>query len=125
MTASLTDYADLLEQLNARLRPRVAEMPPATQALLTQKGAITQRALDDLASLLSAARAQLDQYETLQQACRHWLNDFLVPLHLQSQDLHVHERVDTEDLREVIRAMRAILGEEGDDQAALPPTSED
>lgn len=123
MTLSLTIYAEQLEQLNARLRPRLSELSPAAQALLTQKGAITRQAMDELATLLNAARAELEAYEQLQHRCRRWLAEFLEPLHLQSENLTVHERVDAEDLRSVIREMRQVLGLP--EMAPLPPPAPD
>ena len=58
MAASLTDYADLLKQLNARLRPRVAELSPATQALLTLNGEFTAERAAAFAEELSSQHAE-------------------------------------------------------------------
>ena len=121
----LTSYAELLQQLNGELSDRITTLPPDVQALLVQKGAITQQAFSAMGAMLADCQAHLDAYDGLLQRMIHWREHFLVPLWEQCNDKKVTERVDVDDLKAIVLEFNALIGNADglpeDLQGEIPP----
>ncbi len=108
-TAGLKAYGDLLRELNKELVSRFDELPPDIRALLAQKGAITQRATDDMGLVIEECAHHIEKYGALLKQCQLWLDSFFIPLQAQCADEDVHNRVDSNDLKQLIAEITDVL----------------
>ncbi len=108
-TAGLKAYGDLLHELNEELGARFHELPPDIRALLAQKGAITQRATDEMGMVIEECAHHIETYRELLGQCQEWLDTFFIPLQAQCADQDVPQRVDSGDMKKVIDELKQAL----------------
>jgi len=106
---AISSYARLLRQLNDELASRFDALPPDVQALLVQKGAVSQRAASEMGALLAESAQHLALYDQLLDRIAEWRAEFLLPLQEQSDDERIEDPVNTEDLAKVISEADALL----------------
>jgi hypothetical protein len=109
--AGLKAYGNLLHELNTELGARFHELPPDIRALLAQKGAITQRATDDMGLVIEECAHHIEKYRQLLGQCQTWLDAFFIPLQAQCADQTVTHRVDGDDLKTLIADLQNVLAE--------------
>ncbi len=99
----------LLTELNRELDRRFGDLPGDLQALLVQKGAVTQCILREFQDLLDQAAARIAHHEELISRCRSWRDQFLIPLKQQCDGVTVDAPVYTTHLEAIIEEANDLL----------------
>ena len=105
----LAESTDMLRELNQVLNQRLDEVPQEIQALLIQKGALTQCIIRELGMLIDQSSRQVVEHEKFLKQCKRWRDEFCIPLRSQCDDVKMEDPVDTHDLDKVIEELSAIV----------------
>ncbi len=104
-----TTSVGLLEELNREIAQRSAELPPELQALLAQKGAVTQILFKEMMRLLNDTARQAEAYDALIEKCKIWREHFFIPLRDQSDGKPMAESIYLSDLVEMIAELERVI----------------
>lgn len=111
-TDLLTLGGEMLEEINQQLEPKLESLPPEVKALLAQKGAVTQVVLRELMHLIDESAARNAEYNALIRACRHWRDDFFIPLRDQSDGKPMAKSIYLTDLVKMIEDLDRVISHE-------------